>query len=407
MGKRFLTEKQYDYWNNANRRWNIKYGATRSGKTYLDYFLLPKRIRSASSSGLIVMLGNTQSTVERNVLQPMRNMYGTTLVPENIAIDGSIELFGKKVYVIGAEKRTQVAKIQGQGISYAYGDEITTWSREVWKMLTTRLDQPTSMFDGTCNPKEPSHWLKEFLDNPDIDIFQQQYRLSDNTMLHPDVVTAMKAELAGTVYYHRYINGEWTAAEGVVYPTFDRDRHVVKTKDRDYSKYVVSIDYGTNHPCVFGLFGYVASENRWYMVREYYHNGAKDRQKTVGEYYHDLQLFVNGLDIQRVYLDNAPIASSFNIHLKKQGDYRWRMANNEVEAGIQSVSTSLNKGKIYFNDCCKETIKEFSGYRWNDKALTDQPIKENDDCMDMLRYFIHTHRITEPAFMTLGQHYGL
>ena len=28
-----LTEKQKEFWNNANRRWNVKTGATRSGKT--------------------------------------------------------------------------------------------------------------------------------------------------------------------------------------------------------------------------------------------------------------------------------------------------------------------------------------------------------------------------------------
>ena len=37
--------KQREFLDNANRRWNIKYGATRSGKTYLDYYVIPKRIR--------------------------------------------------------------------------------------------------------------------------------------------------------------------------------------------------------------------------------------------------------------------------------------------------------------------------------------------------------------------------
>ena len=407
MAGAFFTPKQYAYWNNANHRWNIKFGATRSGKTFLDYYMLPKRIRGTKGDGLTVILGTTQATIERNLLQPMRQMYGQALVPESIAIDGGIKLFGKDVYIIGAEKRTQVSKIQGQGIEYAYGDEITTWSHEVWQMLTTRLDKPHSRFDGTCNPTTPTHWLKQFIDNPELDVYAQQYRITDNTKLHPDVITAMKAELAGTVYYHRFINGEWTAAEGVVYPNFDADKFVVPTKDRNYSRYVVSIDYGTNHPCVFGLFGYMPAEDRWYMVREYYHNGAQERQKTVGEYYRDLQTFTGGLDISKVYLDNAPIASSFNIYLRKQGDYSSRLADNAVEAGIQSVATALNKGKIYFNDCCKNTIREFSGYRWNEKADSDKPIKEDDDCMDMLRYFIHTHRVGHVPLQTLSQIYGI
>lgn len=43
-----FSEKQQEFLNNADRRWNIKTGATRSGKTYLDYYVIPKRIRSVA-----------------------------------------------------------------------------------------------------------------------------------------------------------------------------------------------------------------------------------------------------------------------------------------------------------------------------------------------------------------------
>ena len=57
-----FSDKQMEYWHNANHRWNIKQGATRSGKTFLDYYLIPKRILSCTGSGLIVLLGNTKGT---------------------------------------------------------------------------------------------------------------------------------------------------------------------------------------------------------------------------------------------------------------------------------------------------------------------------------------------------------
>ena len=43
----FFTDKQMEFWQNANARWNVKTGATRSGKTYMDYYVIPKRIREA------------------------------------------------------------------------------------------------------------------------------------------------------------------------------------------------------------------------------------------------------------------------------------------------------------------------------------------------------------------------
>lgn len=63
-----LSLKQKEYWNNSSSRWNVKSGATRSGKTYLDYYLIPKRIRAVSGrEGLVVILGNTKGTLQRKI----------------------------------------------------------------------------------------------------------------------------------------------------------------------------------------------------------------------------------------------------------------------------------------------------------------------------------------------------
>ena len=120
-----LSDKQKEFWNNCNCRWNVKTGATRSGKTYLDYYIIPKRIRACRGDGLIVLLGNTQGTIERNVLEPMRSIWGSLV--GTISSNNKAKLFGRDVYVLGADKKNQVARIQGAGIEYCYGDEITTW----------------------------------------------------------------------------------------------------------------------------------------------------------------------------------------------------------------------------------------------------------------------------------------
>ena len=53
-----LSEKQKEFIRNANKRYNIKTGATRSGKTYLDIlYTIPSRIRERSGmKGLNVIL---------------------------------------------------------------------------------------------------------------------------------------------------------------------------------------------------------------------------------------------------------------------------------------------------------------------------------------------------------------
>ena len=150
-----LTEFQQEFLHNCNHRWNIKTGATRSGKTYLDCAVtIPKRICAARGEGLCVMLGNTLGTLERNVLEPMRALWGPELVGmvRTSASGNIVQLFGRKVYVLGADNKKHIARIQGAAFEYAYGDEITTWDEGVFQMLKSRLSCPHSHFDGTCNP---------------------------------------------------------------------------------------------------------------------------------------------------------------------------------------------------------------------------------------------------------------
>ena len=76
-----ISKMQREYLDNANKRWCIKSGATRSGKTYIDTLcVIPKRIRARiGKPGLAVILGVTKSTIERNVLEPMRDIWGRLL----------------------------------------------------------------------------------------------------------------------------------------------------------------------------------------------------------------------------------------------------------------------------------------------------------------------------------------
>lgn len=213
-----FSEKQREFWNVPFHRWNIKCGATRSGKTYLDYFMIPRRVRELrGKDGLIVILGNTRGTLQRNVIEPMQRIWTNKLVSD-IHSDNTVDLFGEKAFFLGADNIKHADKIRGSSIKYCYGDEIVTWSQDVFEMLKSRLDKPYSRFDGTCNPSSPEHWLKKFIDS-DADIFYQQYSIFDNPFLDQSVRDEMCKEHHG-VFYNRNILGEWAIAEGLIYSQF-------------------------------------------------------------------------------------------------------------------------------------------------------------------------------------------
>lgn len=380
-----LSPKQVEFARYGNHRWNFKGGATRSGKTYLDFkWIIPMRIRErAGKDGLSVILGVTKSTIERNVLEPMRNLYGDKLVGA-ISSDNTAWIFGEKCYCLGAEKVSQVSKIRGASIKYCYGDEVADWSEEVFALLKSRLDKEYSCFDGTYNPQYPNHWLKIFLDS-DADIFSQEYTIDDNPFLPPAFVENLKKEYAGTVFYDRYILGKWTLAEGLIYPMFNDSCIVDELPET--GEYYISCDYGTLNPFSAGLW--CVNSGRAVRVAEYYYSGRdKQYQLTDEEYYAEVEKLADDKNIRHIIVD--PSAASFIACIKKHGRFSVRKAKNDVMYGIRLTSAMLRAGAIKIGSDCGDAIREFGLYRWDEDSTDDKPIKENDHAMDDIRYFCAT-----------------
>lgn len=386
--------KQREFFDNANHRWNFKTGATRSGKTYMDYYVIPKRIRARiGKPGLAVILGVTKSTIERNILEPMRNIWGNDLVG-SISSSNICYLFGEKVYCLGAEKVSQVSKLRGSSIKYVYGDEVADWNEEVFEMLKSRLDKPYSCFDGALNPQGPNHWLKEFLDSEDLDIYCQKYTLFDNPFLDKAFVDSLCKEYAGSVYYKRYILGEWALAEGLVYPMFSTEKHVFKgaVERKRGNLYFVSVDYGVANPFAVGIFEFDGRKSR--LFREVYidgHKGKEQRKDNEG-YYKEMRKAIGDLPIEYIVID--PSAAGFVETINKYSEFIVVSANNDVENGIQEVTKYINFGLFEVHESCTCTIKEFQEYAWNDKYIESGEdsvvIKVNDHMMDLIRYYIYT-----------------
>ncbi len=389
-----LSSKQQEYLACCSRRWNLKVGATGSGKSWLDYaVVIPKRLMALRGQGAAVLLGNTQGTLSRNVLDPMRQIWGDTLVG-SISSDNTARLFGRRVYILGADNKKHVARIQGMTIEYAYGDEMTTWDQDVFEMLKSRLRCPHSFFDGTANPAHPQHFLKQFIDSG-ADVFCQTSTIDDNPFLPESFVESLKQEYAGTFYYNRFILGQWVAAEGLVYPMFDPARHVVRAlpegctdpRKQRAARYFISLDYGTRNPFSAGLWCFF--DGTATRIAEYYYDGRKHAAaRTDEEHYAALERLAGSRPIERLVID--PSAASMIETIRRHGRFAVRAARNEVLPGIGNVAALLQAGALRIHESCRDCIREFGSYRWDERAGEDRPIKEYDHAMDDTRYFVRT-----------------
>ena len=393
--------KQREFLDNANRRWNVKYGATRSGKTYLDYYVIPKRIRNGiGKPGLTVILGNTKGTLQRNVIEPLQDIWGTELVSD-IKSDNTAFLFGEKSYCLGADNIKHVNKIRGASFKYCYGDEVATWNEEVFQMLKSRLDKPYSKFDGTCNPEGPSHWFKKFLDG-NADIYQQKYTLYDNPFLDKEVLQNLETEYRGTVFFDRYILGDWKAAEGTIYMLFadkTQDFLVEKVKE-ELAIVTIGVDYGAGKSKIkFVASGITYNFRNVYVLDEMDLSGVYDPEQIYEKFIEFYKRVYDKYDkCQYAFCDYGALGNVITLGLIR------RCQKEMLPVQIVDCSKGLINDRIFLSSTLmaqkrfyilrKNTIitKAFQDALWNDKK-PDERLDDGTtdiDSLDAFEYSINS-----------------
>jgi PBSX family phage terminase large subunit len=382
-----LSEKQKEFIRNANKRYNIKTGATRSGKTYLDIlYTIPARIRERTGKkGLNVILGVTNSTIERNILQPLRELYGDKLIgsinSQNIA-----KLFGEEVYCLGAEKVSQVSKIRGASIKYCYCDELAEYNQEVFELLKSRLDKEYSVLDGALNPESPTHWLKQFLDS-DADIYCQSYTIFDNPFLPKKFVENLCKEYEGTVYYNRYILGQWCNAEGLIYTRFANNSENYKwTKKKEDGTYdlpsgmtIIGIDYGGTKSGQAFVCTRISNDFKYVIVLgSEKHMGdidPDDLEKLEIEFAKKMMYKYN-CDIDYMFPDNEEVVLIRGLKRRVQ-ELGWgtlvrgctkEPINDRIDCGRTMISYNI---LYYIEEECKLFVDALSSALWDDEAKED------------------------------------
>lgn len=382
-----LSPKQRRFFNTKLPRMTIVEGCISSGKTFTCNHKAVKQILEMRHlPGLIMFVGRTLATLEKNVLRPLSEMYRGIF--EYSITQKKAKLGNILIDLEGCNDASAEVKIRGTTAKLIYGDELTIWNRDFLVRCMGSLRVPGAVFLGTTNPGTPTNFvMTDYLRKKDkLGILNIQFTMDDNPSLTEEYKRQVNMEYTG-VYHDRFIKGLWVHAEGRVYGIFDEKIHVVPTVPRNYTKYYLSCDYGTQNPFALGLWG--LCDGVWYKVKEYHYSGRDSlRQKTDGEYAKAQNEFISDLKYKPpVVID--PSAASYALELGKHG-YVTIPANNNVADGIRVTGNLLNQGRIKINDCCKHTIEEFSLYIWDRKAIEERPVKENDHHMDETRYFCYT-----------------
>lgn len=400
-----FSPKQLEFIINSVHPWNLAHGSVSTGKTVCTAFRFMQAVDQCPDSD-IAMIGKTSTTLYNNVislifespqLAPFRPF--CTWMPST----RHLKYKDKTITTYGAKDEGSTQLIQGRTLSLAYCDEMTLFPLSFIHMLDSRLRKEHSMCFGAMNPSYPDHIIKQWIDKGeagDSNYYSLHFTLPDNPYLTESYKNRIKNSLSGLFYKRNYL-GLWCLAEGAIFDFFDRSLHVVDRPPAAAEYYIAGIDYGTSNAFACVLLGvssgrYTQSGKRLWVEKEYYWDSKREgRQKVNSEYARDVAAFLEPYGVQQLYID--PSAAAFKAELVRFGLHPIP-ANNDVEDGIQMMTSEMQKGNLYVMRNCTNLIREIESYVWDTKAAEkgwDEPLKKNDHAVDALRYCIASHKVSE------------
>lgn len=405
-----LAPKQLEFIMNSTAKWNLAHGSVRSGKTVCTLFRFMEACYHCPDSQ-IWMIGRSSETIYDNAIRLILESRGKD-VPDPLAIyrpfctwsagKRELKFKDKTISTLGAQNEGAIGAIQGKTFSLVYCDEMTLYPESIIDMIDTRLSNPHSMGFASMNPSFPKHKLKQWIDKAeegDKNYYQLQFTLDDNPYLEDSYKERIRNSLSGLFYKRNYL-GIWCLAEGAIFDFFERSTYVVRKPPRAAEYWIAGIDYGTSNAFACLLIGvntgkYTQTGKCLWVEKEYYWDSKKQgRQKTNSEYAEDVQKFLEDYGVKNVYLD--PSAEAFQLELRRKGIHTVH-ANNDVDNGIQIMTSEMKKGNLFVCDNCTNLIREIESYVWDPKAAEkgyDEPLKKDDHAVDALRYAIASHKVS-------------
>ena len=364
------------------------HGAKRTGKTVInnDIFLRELiRVRKIADKlkikePMYILAGVSSKTIQNNVLQEIYNRYQLDIKFDK---HNSFTLFGVKVVQAFTGTIGGLGGIRGMTAFGAYVNEASLANEKVFKEIISRCSGDGARIVFDTNPDNPEHWLKkEYIDSKSENIISYHFELDDNTFLSPRYIQNIKESTPSGMFYDRDIRGLWVTGEGVVYSDFDSNKHFINDVDNiEFETYIAGVDWGYSHFGSIVVFG-IDKLNNWYLLEEH----AKQFKEI--DYWAEV-----ALDIMERYGNiNFYCDSARPEHVERFRRERIRAINADksVLSGIEEVARLIKLGRFFVvSDKVKVFKKEIYNYVWDEK--TGNPVKENDDVMDSMRYAIYSH----------------
>lgn len=374
-------------------------GAIRSGKSVAMSLSFVLWAMTEFSACNFAMCGKTIGSFRRNVLFWLKLMlrsrgYSVTEYRANnlvVVRRGNTENY---FYIFGGKDERSQDLIQGITLAGVFFDEVALMPESFVQQATGRCSVEGSKYWFNCNPASPAHWFKrEWIDKQgEKRLLYLHFTMDDNLSLSEQIKQRYREMYTG-VFFKRYILGQWTAAEGVIYREFadNPERFILDEPPQDIIFGTMGLDFGGNgsaHAAV--LVGFTRGFRSIVVLDEYYRKEVISPETLTD----DVCGFMARCKAADIYCDSAEttlikgISTAaprrgipVEVHSARKG---------AVLDRIRFFSMMMAQGRFFILRRCKHTIEALSEAVWDSKhPERDTRLDDgstNIDSLDALEY---------------------
>lgn len=394
-----LTTKQDDFFT-SDKKYKAFIAGRGAGKTFTGCLTgLNHAFNNPGSLGVVVAptYPMLRDSTMRTLLQPILLGDGTriSLCPPE-AIRSFNDTKKELKLVNGSEILFRSAdnpnSLRGPTISWFVIDEAAMTTKETWDILMPTLRQRGYPLMGAIltTPKG-FDWIYEFFVKTPLPNSTVIYSTSlENQKNLPETsIEELKRSYSG-IFYKQEVLGEFVGFEGLVYPEFSEQTHVISEAPGDFKRVIAGVDFGFTNPAAVIVIG-LDGDGRAYLIDELYKSGS-----VADEFVQSCKSLKERHNISQFHCDPsepAMIATMNRAGLASTG------AKNDVMPGIMEVAGRFKiqadgRPRIYIKKNLINTITELHQYRYadtkEDKPIREEPLKVFDHLMDALRYALYS-----------------
>lgn len=257
-------------------------GSIRSGKTIACIIGFLTWSQEMFTGESFILAGKTMGALKKNVVKPMLQILEAWGWPYEYIRSGSdahIEIGANTYYLYGANTEASQDAMQGLTAAGAYADEAALFPRSFVDQMIGRCSVTGAKIWMNCNPEGPHHYIREefLLKAKEKRVYHLHFTMADNLTLSPSVIQRYeRAWPHGSVFYKRFILGQWVAADGLIYQQFaDHVQDYLITDkwliENQISYAVIGVDFGgTKSAHSFTLTGFTAGFKQVIVLDEWY-----------------------------------------------------------------------------------------------------------------------------------------